>query len=240
MSTKENIKSKINNLLAKTTENGASKHEALSALAKAQELMTKYFITESELIDKSTAKQPILKSCDLYKCGYDTGAFYASLARLFDCKTYYNNSQIFFFGFEEDVDLCLYFYVMIIESCLKEKRIYRKKSEEYQILKKQYNGRTLSAAFVKGFLIEVSQKMKGLYDDRESEFAKNIKHGLILVDKKEAVKNGFGELGLKLKTVSSKQNIANDAAFASGRTTGKNFELTLGVKAKRTNTLTIK
>ncbi len=46
---KNKIKKKIKALLAKTTENGASKEEAINALKKASELMKLYLISESDL-----------------------------------------------------------------------------------------------------------------------------------------------------------------------------------------------
>lgn len=51
---KKAIKAKINALLAKNVENGATEAEANIALEKAQELMTKYMIAQSELEIKNT------------------------------------------------------------------------------------------------------------------------------------------------------------------------------------------
>lgn len=222
----EKIKEKIKALLSKTIDNGASKAEMESALKKANKLMTDFFISEHDLQDSEIIKECISEQFELTKSGFDLSFFYGSLARLFDCEYYFNSKTITFFGHKQDVAMCGYFYNVISKTCLKEKDVYLK-SEECLQLKKYYHGRTLSSSFIKGFLIEVSSKMEEMYKNRE----KNIPdaYGLMVVEKREKVKNDFKNLGLKLRVQPQKQLTAERQAFESGKEKGQEINLIQGI-----------
>lgn len=76
MKCKDSIKLKIKALLSKTTENGATEAEALSALKKAQSLMLEYFISEHDLVDPYISEKCIFKEVDIIQSAYDMKVFY--------------------------------------------------------------------------------------------------------------------------------------------------------------------
>ncbi|CAL2095837.1 conserved protein of unknown function [Tenacibaculum sp. 190524A02b] len=237
-SKREKIKAKIKALLAKTTDNGASKEEMEAALSKANQLMVSFFISEHDLKDPYIAEKCVLKEVPLVKSGYDLTNFYNSLTRLFDCHYYYNSKRIAFFGFEEDTELCGYFYNFIVKTCLKEKAKYMK-SKDYAYLKQLYHGRTLAASFIKGFINGISSKMNKMYNDRKTELSSE-KYSLMVIDKKTKVKDQFESLNMKIKSVSMKQIIAEESAFNQGKKIGKNINLVQGVnQSKKQSTLSL-
>lgn len=182
MENPDKIKNKIKALLSKTTDNGATKEEMESALRKANKLMTDFFISEHDLQDSEIINKCVSEQFELTKSGFDLSLFYTDLADLFDCQYYYNSKRIVFFGHEQDVALCGYFYNVISKTCLKEKEIYLK-SEKYLQLKNHHHGRTLSSSFIKGFLIEVASKMREMYEERERNIPET--YGLIVIEKKK-------------------------------------------------------
>lgn len=239
MQKKDKIKLKIKALLEKTPERGATQAEALSALNKAHQLMKQYFVSEHDLHDPFLGEKCVLKSVDLIKVGYNTNFFYTSLSKLFDCKGYTTKDKLFFFGFEEDVELCIYFYTVIINSCNLEKEKYRL-SSSYKILKGKYHSRTIMASFIKGFLIEVNTKIDDMYKERKSGLNNAKENGLVVVQKENKVASEFDKLNLNLKTRNQKVNIKKEA-FMSGSEKGKNFNIVQGVNNSRSNnTLQIK
>ncbi len=238
MSKREKIKAKIKALLSKTIDNGASKEEMEAALFKANKLMTDFFISEHDLSDPYIAEKCILKEVPIIKSGYDLTDFYNSLTQLFDCKYFYNKNIISFFGFEEDTELCSYFYKFIVKTCLKEKAKYMK-SEDYAELKKMYHGRTLSASFIKGFMLGVCVKMDKMYRERRTELSAE-KYGLMVIEKKTKVQSQFGNLGLKVKTVPFNQIVAEQSAYNQGSKIGKSIDLIQGVnQGKNQSTLSL-
>ena len=230
MNNTEKIKGKIKALLSKTIDNGATKEEMESALQKANELMTAFFISEHDLKDESIINKCVSKSFDIVKSGFDISHYYADLAFLFECEFYFSKSKITFFGYETDVALCGYFYEMIGKTCLLEKSNFTK-SVQYKILSHKYHGRSLSANFIKGFLLEIIYKMQEMYKDRQSNIPES--YGLMVVQKTEKVKEEFLKLALKIGFTKPKEIANENLAFEYGREAGEKLKLIQGLDGKK-------
>lgn len=230
MDKKEAIKRKVKALLEKTTENGASENEAISALQKAKELMMEYFISEHELNDPYANEKCISVSTPLFKTGYDVTNIYPALCLLFDCEHFWDRKNLTFFGYEEDVQLCIYFYDFILKSCFAEKDKYVK-TPEYQKLKQYYHGRTLVSSFIKGFIMALCIKMHDMYNERKSSISECV--GLAIIDKQRKVKQQYDEMGFKVRKVGSKEIEAEAEAFKTGYNKGKDTALIQGINEKK-------
>ena len=228
----DKIKSKIKALLAKTEENGASKQEMEAALKKANALMLEHFISEHDLKDTKVIEQCIQKEVPLIQSGYFLGGFYNELARLFDCEYFYTTKTITFFGFEQDTELCAYFYNFIISSCLREKNDFVK-SEDYKALTEVFHGRTLVSSFIKGFISAVAEKMYQLYKERQSNIPES--YGLMVIEKDQQVKQQFDSMDFSIKTKKLKQAQVESQAFYHGEDRGNELNLVQGVTTTTTN-----
>lgn len=238
MKGRDRIKAKIQALLAKTTANGASQEEAIAAMAKAQELMKQHMIEENDLNDPYLSEKCVTKFCPRFKSSYDLTIIFSDLCSAFDCEHYYNNNTVAFFGFEEDVDLCIYFYDFIIKACMKAKEEY-KKGEDYYNYTHQlgYHGRTLVASFVKGFQLIVCEKLNALYSERTSQYSREVGYGLVVVKKKKRVNDEFKIENPSLKIHRSNLEVGCDGAYREGVEEGAKTNITQGVnKAKESNT----
>lgn len=227
MENKDLIVKKIQALLAKNTDNGATEHEAISAIKMANTLMQKYFISENDIKDPFVAEKCKMVEVRLIKSSYDFGIFYEDLSDLFDCKHFYNNQIITFYGFEQDAELCGYFYSLIVRSALREKDKYMQSKEAIR-LKNYYHGRTIAASFIKGFLIRIAEKMREMYKEKQTNIPQS--YGLVLVKKKQKVDEQFSSLGLKIKEVTGSDiNIGTSKAFIAGEKVGDDFHITQGI-----------
>lgn len=229
MDKKESIKRKIKALLEKTTENGATESEAISALQKAKELMMEHFISEHELNDPYVNENCISVSTPLFKTAYDVTNIYPALCLLFDCEHFWDSKNLTFFGYEEDVQLCLYFYNFILKACFAEKDKYAQ-SLEYQKLKQRYHGRTLVSSFIKGFIIAICIKIHDIYDERKSSVSEFV--GLAIIEKNKKVKQQYDAMDFRTKTIGIKQIEAEAEAFKLGYSKGKDMALTQGLNEK--------
>lgn len=228
MKNTDKIKDRIKALLSKTMDNGATKEEMQSALNKANQLMTEFFISEHDLKDNEIINKCIAEQFELTKSGYDLSIFYADLAHLFDCEYYYTKSKITFFGHEQDVALCGYFYNLITRTCLLEKEKYSK-STNYKLLKRYHHGKTLLSSFIKGFLIEVVCKMQEMYKERQSNIPES--YGLMVIEKREKVKNEFNDLDIEIHTQKPKKLKGEKVAFEDGLEQGKKIDLIQGIES---------
>ena len=225
----DKIKAKIKALLEKTTENGASEAEMLSALSKANQLMKDFFISEHDLTDPYILENCVLKETPIIKSQYDLTIIYNALTNLFDCEYYFNKKRIAFFGFESDTEMCVYFYNMISKLALTEKFKYMK-SEAYK-KDSRFHGRTLCASFVVGFLMGVRENMYNLYKDRESNMPEQ--YGLMVIDKKKKVSDQFEETRKTLKKSKARNLEVVEAAFKQGETKGKEINITQGITTQK-------
>lgn len=235
MDNKEKIKLRIRALLAKTTDNGATESEMLEAMAKAAELMEKYFIDSNDLNDPFLGEKCVFGKTPIFKTKYTINYFYGYLARLFDCEYYYNQTEITFFGFENDVDLCLYFYKLIVKTCLSETEKYKASRDfrKHQLYTGSHT-KTLINSFMKGFIIRVCKKLDDIYKSRQSE--RTTERGLILRTKDQKVKDAFEAENLKIRTVKSSKVSLSEAGFRAGEKAGDNFSITQGIKSGQSST----
>lgn len=225
------IKNKIKALLSKTVDNGATKEEMESALTKANQLMIEFFISEHDLKDSEIINKCVSESFELTKSGFDLTLFYADLATSFDCKFFFNKERITFFGYEEDVALCGYFYTMISKTCLKEKDAFLK-TEKYVLLKKYRHGRTLASSFIKGFLVEVILKLRKMYQDRKKNIPET--YGLMVIEKEKRVNDEFMDLKLKIRTKKQAPIKGERQAFEYGLRKGEEVALIQGIEESET------
>lgn len=226
MADQKTIKNKIAALLAKTTENGASEAEALAAMKKAKELMMQYYITENDLKNPFAYERCVFKRVPRVKSGYNPGGFLFELSRLFDCEHYYTAKTVTFFGFEEDTELCAYFYTFIIRACMRAKEDYMK-TEGYKTLRTHYHGKTLIASFIKGFIYGISQKMKRMYEDREKDTPQEV--GLMVIDKRNKVEQQYKDQNIKVREVDVSSVIREWRAFNTGKVEADKIQLLRGV-----------
>lgn len=229
MMSNNKIISKIKALLSKTIENGASPEEQNSAQKKAEQLMLENFISEHQLKDEGFIKECKPCKVEIIKSAYDMSLFYNSLAKLFDCRAYYNSYYITFFGYEQDTELCAYFYSLVVSSCLEAKNNYLK-SDHYKAAKKNYHAKTLAASFIKGYLITIKQRFKGMLLERNSNIEQV--YGLVVADKISEVNNQFDKFkDFHIKKVYQKPISVEKEVFKEGLKSGLRLNLNGGLKS---------
>lgn len=220
MNNTDNIKKKIQALLNKNIENGATEAEAIAALTKATELMQQYYITENDLKEHFEVEKCELREIPKYKTAYKIDFWYNALSNLFDCQNYYTKTKVCFFGYKDDLDLCEYFYHVITRTAFKEAELF-KKSNKYQMLKQYRSGRMLVSSFVKGFMAGIGDKMFEMYQNRKSTIP--YEKSLVLVEKAAKVEKEFNDT-FNFKTVKSKITGVAEA-FKQGVERGEQVEL---------------
>lgn len=214
---KESIINKVKALLNKTEENGATKEEAILALQKATELMTKYMIDSGQL--KETDQ---LSSVEVhvprYKIHFHTIG--NALAYLFDSQCIITNKShnrvhsLMFFGEPQDIELCKWFF-LYLDSCLLRDTI------EYRRTRATH---TLTQAFQQGWVNEVKRRIKSLKDQQERDFHSSGKE-LVLYNKQALIKIEANKR-FNLKDISLKpRNYDNEQAYGDGVVAGNKVEL---------------
>ena len=228
MDNKEKIKLKIRALLAKTTDNGATEAEMMEAMAKASELMQKYYIDSNDLNDPFLGERCVFQKTALLSSQYDTKIFIPHLAKLFDCEYFFNRytKELTFFGFENDAELCVYFYKTVINTLLKEVSVFES-SREFQYQKRYSATKTIKNSFIKGFVFRVAQKLNDMFKSRQAERTKE--RGLVLREKSKKVKDAFADENLNVQTIRQPKVTVEKRSFEAGQEAGDNFSIVQGI-----------
>ena len=220
------IKLKIAALLSKTVDNGATKAEAESALAKANELMKRYLISSEQNKQEEAC---FLLHVPFIESSYNFGYFYNSLSTLFDCEYYYQTKKgIWFYGYKYDVELCKYFYELITRACYNDMQQY-KKSKEYKQAREFHHGKSLISSFIKGWLVNISALMHYMFIDK---FGMEKSASALMIQKKQSkVHQLFKDQFSDVKSVKIKRGVGIDLALKKGMKDADDFKFTLGIES---------
>lgn len=235
MSDRDSLLNKINALLNKTTENGASEHEAMTALSMAQKLMEKHMIESYELNENSKDLKCEKFEVEMFKTGYDTTSINGAIADCFDCKCWWNRHRgtVTFFGYGSDAHLASYFYNFINNAIVIESRKYKHGLEFIESKIKGYHTKTIMASFRKGMMIRIIQRLVDLKRERTSNVLKKTGTDLVVV-KSETVKDEFKGLELKLKTKKSTlDDVQCFSSYEKGYEKGNKVNLSGGIENKK-------
>lgn len=199
MSETNSILKRINALLNKTVENGATEAEAASALQMAQKLMTQHMIEESQLSEFAKDKKCQTISCERFKTAYDTDALNGAIADAFDCKVWWQRTKVHFFGFGEDARLASYFYSYLNNAVVNESEKYKKSVQFYKQKRAGCHGRSILSSFRKGMLSRLIIRLDDLKQSRVSNIVKSTGKNLVIV-KTDQVNDEYQSLNLKCKS----------------------------------------
>lgn len=232
---------KIQHLLAKAGSTD-SPQEAEALFVKAQELMVKWRIEESQLEeqqetnieqnDVSCFKRKLEGNWELKLAG--------ALCRPNGCDyTYGKHSQrIILYGAAKDVELVKYFIETTRETF---RRIARK---EYSALLKKYGKHDPDLPkknkYIRSFLLGacagLADKMERMtrYTVQQTDGVDAQSYGLIVRTALEKVENHIME-NVAVKVVKSRTHVGDLSAFSNGVKTGKNHSLHIPVSTTKSN-----
>lgn len=222
------IHKKIQALLAKTTENGATEHESISALQKAKDLMMQHMLSDADFSESSVKSQIIERTVKLrgHNTIYSLPSICVALCKLFDTQYYYytgSNHIVYIFGMEDDVDLTEYFLQFITKQLFTGINEYRK-TPQYKELKNSHgiSARRLHVDFSKGFINRISYKIEIMYKARFDE-----KHKGLIVSKAGVISDEFDKKH-KPRVVTSSTAKYRDG-YEAGKQRGDETELVQGL-----------
>lgn len=224
---KENILKKVKALLNRNVMNGATLNEAEIAFRKASQLMKEYCISEQEVNDFQPTNF-IESKIRMTRFG-DFTMLVTAIADFFDCEFFWQKGlkRGTFFGYDIDVELCVYFYDIArnaLESGLKN----FKKSYEYHCALYNNSPSKLTLSYIRGFCLKLASKLDEM---KKAQTAEILSTGtsLILV-KKEIVESEFNKIHQDIKESSSRSIDVAESALIAGIADAKKVQFNKGIK----------
>ena len=227
---RESIIKKINLLKEKTTSNGCSEAEAMSAAEMISRLLQEYDLSMTEVEVKS--QEFITEQIDIGgKVKKPIHDVVSSIGYFTDTKVYFtkrmSNYAYNFFGAKKDVEFAGYLFDLLSHAMDNEYAKYQKTSEY-----KMIGGKVARGSFYKGMIIRLGQRLREMKNNITNE-AKSS--GLMLYNKMAITEQMFRENNpnLRLKSATSRMTISDRSAFNSGKEAANRVNITSGLGGKR-------
>jgi hypothetical protein len=227
---RESIIKKINLLKEKTTTNGCSESEAITAAEMISRLLQEYDLsmTEVEVKSQEFITEQIGISGKVKKPIHDV---VSSIAYFTDTKVYYNkrmgNYTYNFFGAKKDVEFAGYLIDLLSNAMDNEYDRYQK-TPEYKMI----GGKAARGSFYKGMIIRLNQRLREMKNNLTNEAQES---GLVLYNKMAITEQMFNQQNpyLRLRKATSRITISDKSAFNSGKEAANRVNITSGLNGKK-------
>ena len=226
----EKLKTRIQGLRAKTTDNGCTEGEALSAAAKVAELLDRHdlSLTDVEIrhapCERRDYETHRNKRIPLDDC-------IGAIANFCDCrvwreKTPAGGARYVFFGLRSDIEVAHYLTELIDGSVRSELGRY-KTSADYQRFRHQER-HMANASFALGMVVSIADKLTAMKARRDQA---NTGAGRDLVVLKASVVDAeLEKLDLKMTTVRRGTRMVSPMAYDAGGAAGASLAIDPAVR----------
>src|ERR1700738_3467710 len=216
----DGLKTRIQGLRAKTTDNGCTEAEALLAAAKVAELLGQYdlSLTDVEIRDAPCEE----REYETYrKKRIPLDACIGAIANFCDCRVWREKNQAgearyVFFGLRSDVEVAHYL-TELIDNALRSELGRDKKSPGYRRFRHQ-DRHVANSSFTLGMVASIAVKLTAM--TRERDAVNNGTGRDLVVLKASVVDAELGKLDLKLRTVRRATRMVALTAYEDGETAG--------------------
>ncbi|MBW6396892.1 DUF2786 domain-containing protein [Roseomonas sp. HJA6] len=222
----DKVKTRIRALAARTVERGCSEAEALAAAQKIGELLEVYGLTmsEVELRQETCLQREIAFTGPRLQA---LSAIFLSVIDLTETRGWMVGRDHFvFFGLEPDVLMAEYLMHLVAGAVDHEEALFRA-SDAYRRSRATPQNRLRSFRY--GFAERVSTRIEEFAAHRRAaeEAARqptSTGTALVLV-KEQIIAEGFGELGIRLRTSYTTRTVRDGAAYRKGVEAGGRVNL---------------
>ena len=226
----DKLKTRIQGLRAKTTDNGCTEAEALSAAAKVAELLNRHdlSLTDVEIRDAPCERREYethrKKRIPLDDC-------IGAIASFCDCRVWREKNQAgearyVFFGLRSDIEVAHYLTELIDTAVRSELGRY-KTSAAYRRFRHQ-DRHIANGSFTLGMVTSIADKLTAMKAERD---AVNNGSGRDLVVLKASVVDAeLGKLDLKLRTVRGATRMVSPTAYEAGGAAGASLAINPGIR----------
>lgn len=226
----DSLRTRIRGLRAKTTDNGCTEAEALSAAAKVAELLDRYDLSLSDVeVRHAQCEQRAYETRRRKRIPLDDCI--GAIANFCDCRAWREkkqsgNARYVFFGQRSDIEVAHYLSELIDNTVRFELGRY-KNTAAYRHHLRHQDRYVANSSFTLGMVASIADKLTAMKKERD---AVNNGTGRDLVILKASVVDAELErLDLKLRTVHSASRIVSPMAYEAGETAGETLTIDLGI-----------
>ena len=224
---------RIQALRAKTTENGCTEEETLSAAAKVAELLDRYDLSLSDVeLRAAPCERRVWRPARKKRIPIDECI--GAVAAFCDCRVWREKAADgetvhVFFGLRSDIEVAHYL-TEVIDGAVRAELGRYKTSAGYQRFRHQER-HLANASFALGMVGSIADRLMAMKDVRD---AVNRSTGRDLVVVKNSVVDAeLAKLGLGLRSLPGISRMISPEAYDAGGEAGAAFEVAPGLATKR-------
>ena len=221
----DKLRTRIQGLRAKTTDNGCTEAEALSAAAKVAELLDRYdlSLTDVEIRDAPCERRDYethrKKRIPLDDC-------IGAVAKFCDCRVWREKSptgdtRYVFFGLRADIEAAHYLTELIDTAVRSELGRYKTTTDYQRFRHKERH--LANASFTLGMIVSIANKLTAMKAGRDQ--ANNDAGRDLVVLKSAVVDAELDKLDLKLTTVRRPARRVSPTAYDAGGVAGASLAI---------------
>src|ERR1700720_2291331 len=231
----DRLKTRIQGLRSKTTDNGCTESEALLAAAKVAELLDRYdlSLTDVEIRDAPCEQ----REYETYrKKRIPLDACIGAIANFCDCRAWREKNQAgearyVFFGLRSDVEVAHYLTELIDNAVRSELGRY-KTSAGYRRFRHQ-DRHVANSSFTLGMVASIADKLTAMTRERDAVNRDAVNNGTrrdLVILKASGVDAELEKLDLKLRTLRRATRMVSPTAYEAGETAGASLAINPGIR----------
>ena len=231
----DRLKTRIQGLRSKTTDNGCTEAEALLAAAKVAELLGQYdlSLTDVEIRDAPCEQ----REYETYrKKRIPLDACIGAIANFCDCRVWREKNQAgealyVFFGLRSDVEVAHYLTELIDNAVRSELGRY-KTSAGYRRFRHQ-DRHVANSSFTLGMVASIADKLTAMTRERDAVNRDAVNNGTrrdLVILKASGVDAELEKLDLKLRTLRRATRMVSPTAYEAGETAGASLAINPGIR----------
>jgi hypothetical protein len=226
----DRLKTRIQGLRSKTTDNGCTEAEALLAAAKVAELLDRYdlSLTDVDIRDAACERRDYethrKKRVPLDGC-------IGAIANFCDCRVWREKNQAgearyVFFGLRSDIEVAHYLTELVDNAVRFELGRY-KISAAYRRFRHQ-DRHMANSSFTLGMIASIADKLKAMKTERD--VVNNGTGRDLVVLKASVVDAELGKLDLKLRAVRRTTRMVSSTAYEAGGAAGASLAINPAIR----------
>ena len=228
----DKLKVRIRGLRAKTTANGCTEDEALSAAAKVAELLDRHDLSLSDIeLRETPCERRVYETHRKKRIPLDDCI--GAIAHFCDCRVWREKntageSRYVFFGLGADVEVAHYLTELIDGAVRSELGRYKITTDYHRF--RHQDRHLANASFAMGMVASIAERLTAMKAGRD---VVNADAGRALVAVKTGVVDAeFDKLDLKLRTVRSTSRMVSGAAYDAGGAAGQTVAIQPGIAGR--------
>jgi hypothetical protein len=226
----DRLKTRIQGLRSKTTDNGCTEAEALLAAGKVAELLDRYDLSLTDVEIRDAACEQ--REYETYrKKRIPIDGCIGAVANFCDCRVWREKNEVgharyVFFGLRSDIEVAHYL-TEVIDNAVRFELGRYKTSADYRRFRYQ-DRHIANSSFTLGMVASIADKLKAM--KRERDMVNNSTGRDLVVLKASVVDAELKKLDLKLRTVRRTTRLVSPTAYEAGGAAGASLAINPGLR----------